>query len=154
MSPACGGNEKASATMTIVIVTAIHCRLAAGKYNQAPARASTPPDAVSTGEVKKETQIIAIYGKGGIGKSFTLANLIEAGYSQHDREKDRAFLVECFRTWMKNGGNSEFWSGPTSDERYRKITDRIAELRGKDLACFCPLDKPCHADVLLEIANK
>ena len=35
----------------------------------------------------------------------------------------------------------------------------VAELRGKDLACWCPLvDKdghpvPCHADVLLEIAN-
>lgn len=28
-----------------------------------------------------------------------------------------------------------------------------AELRGKDLACRRPLDKPCHADVLLEIAN-
>lgn len=28
-----------------------------------------------------------------------------------------------------------------------------AELRGKNLACWCPLDKPCHADVLLEIAN-
>jgi hypothetical protein len=27
-----------------------------------------------------------------------------------------------------------------------------AELRGKDLACWCPLDQPCHADVLLEIA--
>jgi hypothetical protein len=27
------------------------------------------------------------------------------------------------------------------------------ELRGKDLACWCALDKPCHADVLLEIAN-
>lgn len=27
------------------------------------------------------------------------------------------------------------------------------ELRGKDLACFCPLNEPCHADVLLEIAN-
>ena len=27
------------------------------------------------------------------------------------------------------------------------------ELRGKELACFCPLDQPCHADVLLEIAN-
>lgn len=24
-------------------------------------------------------------------------------------------------------------------------------LRGKDLACFCPLDQPCHADVLLEL---
>lgn len=26
-------------------------------------------------------------------------------------------------------------------------------LRGKDLACFCPLDQSCHADVLLEVAN-
>lgn len=29
----------------------------------------------------------------------------------------------------------------------------IKELGGKNLACWCPLDKPCHADVLLEIAN-
>ena len=28
------------------------------------------------------------------------------------------------------------------------------ELAGKDLACWCPLDQPCHADVLLEIANQ
>jgi hypothetical protein len=28
------------------------------------------------------------------------------------------------------------------------------ELRGKDLMCFCALDQPCHADVLLELANK
>lgn len=28
------------------------------------------------------------------------------------------------------------------------------ELRGKNLSCFCPLDEPCHADILLEIANK
>ena len=27
------------------------------------------------------------------------------------------------------------------------------ELRGRDLMCWCPLDQPCHADVLLEIAN-
>ena len=31
--------------------------------------------------------------------------------------------------------------------------EEIAALRGKNLACFCPLDQPCHADVLLEIAN-
>ncbi|KAB7784693.1 chlorophyllide a reductase iron protein subunit X [Methylorubrum populi] len=37
--------------------------------------AAIEPDPVATGEVKRETQIIAIYGKGGIGKSFTLANL-------------------------------------------------------------------------------
>lgn len=29
-----------------------------------------------------------------------------------------------------------------------------AELRGKDLACWCPLGQPCHADVLLAIANE
>lgn len=28
------------------------------------------------------------------------------------------------------------------------------ELRGHDLACFCKLDQPCHADVLLRIANE
>ena len=26
-------------------------------------------------------------------------------------------------------------------------------LRGKDLACWCALNEPCHADVLLRIAN-
>lgn len=30
----------------------------------------------------------------------------------------------------------------------------LAELRGKDLACWCRLDQPCHADVLLELANE
>lgn len=29
----------------------------------------------------------------------------------------------------------------------------LNELRGQDLACWCPLDQACHADVLLEIAN-
>ena len=27
-------------------------------------------------------------------------------------------------------------------------------LRGKDLACWCPLGQPCHADILLELANQ
>jgi hypothetical protein len=30
----------------------------------------------------------------------------------------------------------------------------LAPLRGRDLACWCPLDQPCHADVLLELANR
>ena len=28
------------------------------------------------------------------------------------------------------------------------------ELKGKDLACWCPLDGPCHADELIAIANE
>ena len=30
----------------------------------------------------------------------------------------------------------------------------VEELQGKDLACWCPLDQPCHADVLLRLANR
>ncbi|HEX5508795.1 MAG TPA: DUF4326 domain-containing protein [Pseudolabrys sp.] len=30
----------------------------------------------------------------------------------------------------------------------------LAELRGKNLACFCKIGEPCHADVLLKLANK
>ncbi|WP_108397598.1 DUF4326 domain-containing protein [Devosia submarina] len=30
----------------------------------------------------------------------------------------------------------------------------LSPLRGKNLACWCSLDGPCHADVLLELANK
>lgn len=29
----------------------------------------------------------------------------------------------------------------------------VADLSGRDLACWCPLASPCHADVLLELAN-
>lgn len=31
--------------------------------------------------------------------------------------------------------------------------DFLAPLRGKDLVCWCAEDKPCHADILLELAN-
>ena len=48
--------------------------------------------------------------------------------------------VACFREMMSQ-----------SPER---TADAISELRGKDLACFCSLGEPCHADVLLEIANR
>ncbi|NCY23673.1 MAG: chlorophyllide reductase iron protein subunit X, partial [Alphaproteobacteria bacterium] len=39
------------------------------------AEAAQEPDGILVGEAKSKTQVIAIYGKGGIGKSFTLANL-------------------------------------------------------------------------------
>jgi hypothetical protein len=29
----------------------------------------------------------------------------------------------------------------------------LSELRGMNLACWCPLNQPCHADLLLELAN-
>jgi len=55
------------------------------------AEAAVEPDPVPTGEVKKATQIIAIYGKGGIGKSFTLANL---SYMMAQQGK-KVLLIGC-----------------------------------------------------------
>jgi hypothetical protein len=34
------------------------------------------------------------------------------------------------------------------------VEDVKRELPGRDLACYCPLDEPCHADVLLAVANE
>jgi chlorophyllide a reductase subunit X len=55
------------------------------------AEAAIEPDAPVTTEITKETQIIAIYGKGGIGKSFTLANL---SYMMAQQGK-KVLLIGC-----------------------------------------------------------
>jgi hypothetical protein len=45
--------------------------------------------------------------------------------------------------------------GPASPMQGYPEDDVIrAELVGRDLACWCPLDQPCHADVLLQVANE
>jgi len=53
--------------------------------------AALPVETVSTQAPTKETQIIAIYGKGGIGKSFTLANL---SYMMAQQGK-KVLLIGC-----------------------------------------------------------
>jgi chlorophyllide a reductase subunit X len=53
--------------------------------------AAIEPDPVPTGEIKSETQIIAIYGKGGSGKSFALSNL---SYMMAQQGK-RVLLIGC-----------------------------------------------------------
>ncbi|RZK77424.1 MAG: chlorophyllide reductase iron protein subunit X, partial [Methylobacterium sp.] len=66
-------------------------KAALDQATQLRAEAAIEPDAVSTAPVKKETQIIAIYGKGGIGKSFTLANL---SYMMAQQGK-KVLLIGC-----------------------------------------------------------
>lgn len=43
--------------------------------------------------------------------------------------------------------NANIWTFPNKTVIHE-------ELRGKNLGCWCPISEPCHADVLLEIANK
>ncbi len=61
-----------------------------GGFARLKAEAAIDPDPVAT-EVTKKTQIIAIYGKGGIGKSFTLANLSHMMAEQGKR----VLLIGC-----------------------------------------------------------
>lgn len=51
--------------------------------------------------------------------------------------------VECFRGWIAD---------PQTDKA-RAAAAGIPSLAGKNLACWCPPDLPCHSDVLLELAR-
>lgn len=41
----------------------------------------------------------------------------------------------------------------SDDDRAHGLRNRMSKIAGKNLVCECPLDKACHADVLLEMAN-
>ena len=73
--------------------------------------------------------------------------------------------VDRFSRWIAGNMSSlessqssrcDKWSGSGSISltSVRQIVrSEIAHLHGKNLACWCPPDQPCHADVLLCIAN-
>ena len=69
--------------------------------------------------------------------------------------------VDFFRRWLDNDlspaertSTGIDLSTPEFAEQMRKrILAGLPDLRGHDLACWCALDQPCHADVLLELAN-
>ena len=51
------------------------------------------------------------------------------------------WAADVYRDWLQLPEQAEL------------VTAIRTELRGKDLACWCPVGQSCHADVLLEIAN-
>ena len=72
-----------------------------------------------------------------------------------------------FREWLEEFRRRDVlnspsrYSGSVLDSRAVELLISLPfELRGKDLACWCPLDDEhgnrfsCHADVLLELANQ
>lgn len=54
--------------------------------------------------------------------------------------------VKCFDGWI-GGEIPELGKPPT-------VAEIRSSLRGKNLACWCPPGSPCHADVLLALANR
>jgi hypothetical protein len=58
--------------------------------------------------------------------------------------------IKCFEQDVLETGPHNPWpraAVPTP-------VDIVEALRGRNLACWCSLDMPCHADVLLRIANQ
>lgn len=72
---------------------------------------------------------------------------------------DAKLAVVSFRRTIEQVGG--WWSAPMPWPKGKipageptTVDDVKRELRGKNLCCWCALDTPCHADVLLEIANR
>lgn len=68
-----------------------------------------------------------------VGRPSRWGNPFRAPY-----EYTRAEALRLFRIYALDG---------------RRGYDWLAPLVGRDLVCWCRLDEPCHADVLLELAN-
>lgn len=76
---------------------------------------------------------------------------------------DRAAVIRFYRDWvctdyvpapacLSRQGEDALIADMTA--RRTMILSRLPDLRGHALCCTCPLDQPCHADVLLELANE
>lgn len=104
---------------------------------QRPWRAENP-DAVIVARPSKWGNPFAV------GKTYAGFSHVAIG----ETIRDRAHAVDYYRRWLK------FTMTGINRER-----EAAVELRGRDLACWCPLvdeagnRMPCHADVLLELAN-
>ncbi len=86
------------------------------------------------------------------GNPFTAEGCRAAGYGGTDAEL-AARCVEAFRGWLTTPHWRDFWDSPTSEERRKEMHAFLPRLRGKNLACWCKPGTPCHADVLLDLAN-
>ena len=88
------------------------------------AEAAIEPDPVpTTSPAAKTTQIIAIYGKGGIGKSFTLANL---SYMMAQQGK-KVLLIGCD---PKSDTTSLLFGGKRLPDHHRDLVEEEARRRG------------------------
>ncbi len=67
--------------------------------------------------------------------------------------------VDLYRSWLENGTITGLTDRPRSTLPARlarirgQIIGDVKTLAGRDLVCWCAPQTPCHADVLLELAN-
>jgi hypothetical protein len=88
------------------------------------------------------------------GNPYTVAGAIENGFAA-DEAQARKVTVEFFRSWLLGLSPGDQDSYRTGSRTYDRIwmREHLPELTGKALCCWCPTTEPCHAAVLLAIAN-
>lgn len=73
----------------------------------------------------------------------------------HVRWATPAEIVELFHLTLTTPTPGMLMAYPSRRGHFARFDlAEVVELRGKNLACWCPLDQPCHADVLLDLANE
>lgn len=65
--------------------------------------------------------------------------------------RNRAIAIEEYTAWLDGAGPDERQAGRRTVSR-SWVLAHLDELAGHRLACWCPLDGPCHADVLADRA--
>ncbi|MDH7638918.1 DUF4326 domain-containing protein [Sphingomonas oryzagri] len=94
---------------------------------------------------------VSVARPGIFGNPWTVADARAAGYSKCDTVL-AAWCKSLFRDWLlKRDGITEMLVG--GKKRRERLLAELPRLRGKNLACWCHPSEPCHADVLLELAN-
>ena len=63
----------------------------------------------------------------------------------------QGWVVWAFEEWLKPDGDPQFRG--LFPEKRAALLAHLWQLRGKNLACSCDQNEPCHADVLLRLAN-
>ena len=96
---------------------------------------------------------VSVTRPGIFGNPFTIKTAIDSGFA--DPKTAPQFVVDCFRDWLgPSQSGRDWWQGPESDKRRNAILDGLPGLRGKNLACWCRIGNPCHADVLLALVGE
>ena len=87
------------------------------------------------------------------GNPWTVEEARNAGFAGSDVLLAR-WVVRLFREYLEGDNRSAARTlGRCAAYPASRLRERFPHLRGKNLACWCALDAPCHADVLLEMAN-
>lgn len=81
---------------------------------------------------KKPENTVNVTRPGPWGNPFTASLPIDA--------------VRAYSRWLRGAADLHHVGFPPT-------RDEISALRGKNLMCWCAIGQPCHADILLELAN-